>query len=469
VCADALASATRGIHAIAGRLVAYSASIVWLCLPALWNGFPLMFDDVGGYLERWPTHSLGLGRSATYGVLLWITRDASFVPVILLQALVTTFVIDRALKIFRPGWPAWSLPGVVALLSLTTGLAMFASKALPDAWAGPAVLALHLLAWHSERLTLGERVAMIAIIVFAGAAHMAIFGLLAAVSALYGLLFLCRRPLRMAPAGVAILAPWLGFALLLATDAIVAGRPAPTPGGEAFLLGRLIEDGGAKITLDEECPRQDWQLCQFKDALPDYAEAFIFYADSPLQKIGGVDDPRAQQEMRSIIVRAIIDHPLAQLNQAIVLTTEQFVDIGTSGVMEPLMAAHARWTIQRFTPWLLPGFDQARQQTQQIDLSLWSDWIVIPFGVAASLALPLLAAVLWRRGFRREAMLPALLFVTLMINAAICGVISSPNDRYQARLVWLAPLVIGLALPPLQLRLGRKSAGSAVTNTSPGP
>src|SRR5215469_8714396 len=90
----------------------YCLAIALLSLPALWNGFPLMYDDVGGYLERWPTHSLGLGRSAAYGVLLWATRGAAFVPAILLQSLIMTFVIDRALKIFRSGWPAWSLPGI---------------------------------------------------------------------------------------------------------------------------------------------------------------------------------------------------------------------------------------------------------------------------------------------------------------------------------------------------------------------
>src|SRR5205823_12459058 len=48
------------------------AAVALLCLPAIWNGFLLVFDDVGGYLERWPTRSLGLGRSAVYGLLLLI-------------------------------------------------------------------------------------------------------------------------------------------------------------------------------------------------------------------------------------------------------------------------------------------------------------------------------------------------------------------------------------------------------------
>jgi hypothetical protein len=55
-----------------------------------------MYDDVGGYLERWPTRGLGLGRSTVYGLLLRLTRSAAFVPAIVLQALVTVFVVDDA-------------------------------------------------------------------------------------------------------------------------------------------------------------------------------------------------------------------------------------------------------------------------------------------------------------------------------------------------------------------------------------
>src|SRR5260370_22088981 len=72
--------------AITRHSAAYFLTVVMLCLPALWNGFPLMFDDVGGYLERWPTGSVGLGRSTVYGLLLWITQSAWFVPVLVFQA-----------------------------------------------------------------------------------------------------------------------------------------------------------------------------------------------------------------------------------------------------------------------------------------------------------------------------------------------------------------------------------------------
>jgi len=453
-------------------IATYAIAIALLCAPVLWNGFPLMFDDVGGYLERWPTGTLGQGRSAVYGLLLWISRGSSFVPVVLLQALVTTFVVDRALTLFAPRTPRspWLLSVVIAAISMTSGVALFVSKILPDAWAAPAVLSLHLLAWYRDRLTRLECIAMAAIIAFAGASHMATFGVLAGLSVLNGIAWLARRKLQLAPTGIvnSTVAVWSGLALLLIVNVVVAGRLSLTPGGEVFLLGRMIEDGTADRTLREECPRADWHLCDFRTELPDYAEAFIFDANSPLQKIGGGNDPRARSEIASIILTSIRRHPIDHLGQAIALTARQFVDVGTGGAMEPLMAQHARWIFTLYAPKMIPAFDAARQQTGSVDVSRWSDWVVVPMSIVAAFALPALAVVLWRAGRRRDALLPAMLFLALLGNAAICGFTIGSSDRYQARLVWLAPLTIGLLMRSSLRREFGREAGFGVTGAGDG-
>ncbi len=439
-------------HPVARCVVAYAVAVALLCAPALWNGFPLMFDDVGGYLLRWPTASLGIGRSSIYGLALWITRSGSFFPLIVLQALATVFVVDRAIRAFVVRAPSpWWLPGTIAAIAATSGAAFFAAKAIPDAWAAPGVLALHLLAWHSESLARWQRTALAAIVALAGATHMATFGVLAGLSALYAVAWLARRPLRLTPtgSGLAIAAVWAGLVVLLAGNFVVAGRIALPSEGDIFLFGRMVEDGMAGEILAEECPRPDWRLCDYRAALPGYQEAFIFDADGPLQKIGGEDDPGARREIAAIIARSLARHPLAHAWSAITLTASQFVDLGTGGVMEPLLSWHTRWALTRYAPGLVAGFDAARQQTEVIDLGPWSDWVVVPVSITASLALPGIGVLLWRAGHRRDAMLPAFLFLALLGNAAVCGVVSSPNDRYQARLAWLATMALGLTIPGL--------------------
>jgi hypothetical protein len=371
-----------------------------------------------------------------------------FVPAIVLQALVTVFVVDRAIKAFVPGArPQWLLAVTVAVLAAVSGVALFVSDPIPDAWQAPSVLALHLLVWHSHRFSNGERLVMAGIVAFAGASHMAMFSVLAGMSVVHAAAWCARRRLHLAaPRGIgfAAAAVWSGLVLQVAGNFIVTGRITLQADGEIFLLARMIEDGMAADVLSEECPRADWKLCRYRDALPSYAEAFMFVPDSLLEKIGGAYDPDARREIAAIIARALVRHPLANASRAIELTATQFVDVGTGGAMERSQSGHTRAALIRRAPALVSWYDAARQQTSDIDVGGWSDWVVVPVSVVATFALPLFAMLLWRRGLRREAMLPALVFFALLGNAAVCGVVAGSNDRYQARLVWLAPLAIGL-------------------------
>src|ERR1700674_4345969 len=141
------------------RVAALVIAGTLLCVPAMWNGFPILYDDVGGYLERWPTHTLGPGRSVPYGLLLWVTAPGFWIPVIILQASVTIFVVDRALETWRLDRSPWTIVAVIGVIAATSGAAFFVSQTIPDAWVAPAVLALHLLAWHADQLSRVERVA----------------------------------------------------------------------------------------------------------------------------------------------------------------------------------------------------------------------------------------------------------------------------------------------------------------------
>ena len=46
------------------------AATLLLLAPALWNGFPLLEYDTGGYLARWFEGTLVVSRSTVYGLFL---------------------------------------------------------------------------------------------------------------------------------------------------------------------------------------------------------------------------------------------------------------------------------------------------------------------------------------------------------------------------------------------------------------
>src|SRR6185503_5394421 len=96
---------------------AIMCSMALLSAPALWNHFPLLQFDTGGYLARWYEGILVPSRAVMYGLILNGGEWWNFWPVILLQSALTVWVIALVLRVhglFRP----LVLFGVIAALSL---------------------------------------------------------------------------------------------------------------------------------------------------------------------------------------------------------------------------------------------------------------------------------------------------------------------------------------------------------------
>src|SRR5215470_16000990 len=69
-----------------------------LLAPALWNGFPLLEYDTGGYLARWFEGTLEVSRSTVYGLFLVVLARPDFWPAVTVQAALTVWVIALILR-----------------------------------------------------------------------------------------------------------------------------------------------------------------------------------------------------------------------------------------------------------------------------------------------------------------------------------------------------------------------------------
>ena len=97
-------------------------------------------------------------------------------------------------------------------------------------------------------------------------------------------------------------------------------------------------------------------------------------------------------------------------------------------------------------PQLFAQFMRARQQTERFDVAPLN-YLHVP--VAALAVAGLGFALLFRRRLKiapEAAALCLVILLALAANAAICGVFSHPVDRYQSRVVLLAPLAIALLI-----------------------
>ncbi|HYW59323.1 MAG TPA: hypothetical protein VE909_02285, partial [Xanthobacteraceae bacterium] len=214
------------------RLGAGLAAILALLAPALWNGFPLLEYDTGGYLARWFEGYLVPSRSVVYGLFVTAGWPLDFWPVIALQAAATVWILALVLRSFGLGDRPWTLLGVIVGLSLATTLPWIASILLTDIFAGLAVLALHLLVMRPETLGRHERTALVLFVAFAGATHSATFLVLVGLAALAGLASLIDRRMVAPRAALrAMVTVVLAAAMLLAANLAVSKRLAWTPGG----------------------------------------------------------------------------------------------------------------------------------------------------------------------------------------------------------------------------------------------
>jgi hypothetical protein len=165
------------IAASAWVWIAAVAIPLMLLAPALWNGYPLLQYDTGGYLARWYEGYLVPSRSTVFGIYLHVGEDSRFWINLGIQALATLWILQLTLRVFGILRPL-RLMAVSAALILTTALPWLASMLLTDIFAGLSVLSLFILALHGDKTSAIEKCLLFAFTAFAAATHSATLAVL---------------------------------------------------------------------------------------------------------------------------------------------------------------------------------------------------------------------------------------------------------------------------------------------------
>lgn len=423
--------------------------------PALWNGYPIVFFDTGGYIKRVLDWDLEPGRSFFYGLFLFVSSLGwfSFWGTVLAQSAATLWLIHLTLRSHAVGirdWPAAQVTGAFAiLLSTITGVSWYSAQLMPDILLPLLVLCFWLLAFRWDEMEAGERLGVAAIALLALLSHMSSMALAMGLVVVIGMARLLDRwrdwglrprvgPAAALLAASLILMPTLHMALI--------GKPGFTPGGPVFIFGRLVQDGLAQRYLAEHCPDPTIKLCAYRDQLPNTADDFIWHKDSPFAAIGGWDGANA--ELSRLVTGIITAYPGTFLSTALVATADQFAMVKTGDGLDEWQEV-TRWIFRSFMPEAQNlAFISARQQREQIRQPLFDSLNAVHVPVALASCLGLLFTLGWgfRTGRRDLAALALFTLIALAGNAFINGALSNPHDRYQSRLVWLATLVVLMAL-----------------------
>jgi hypothetical protein len=418
------------------------AALLW---PALWNGFPIVFYDTGGYLTRPFTQTLELGRSALFGAFLAGGIPLNFWPNIVVQAVVVAWVLTLELRAQGLSDRLMAYWLVIIALSGLTGLPWYAAQLMPDVLVPVTVLALHLLAVKDTLLRRWERATLVVIVSFAIASHMTILALALGLLAVAG--FWCALSSRLGLTGPllrhAVLAITLGLFISGLSNLVIGGHFGFTPGGMNFLFARLVQDGIVSLYLADRCLHEVIALCQYQHDIAAFSTSdWLWDEDSPLYKLGGPD--AFASEAQRIVIATAIDYPIMHIRTAFKAALDQFGSFATGDGIDPL-AWNTYWALEKFAPKTFTAFVAARQQQGSIDFTVMNA-IHVPVGWLAIGALPLILLASARRLIPpNSADLAATTLIALAGNAFICGALSNPHDRYQSRLIPLALLSIIVA------------------------
>jgi hypothetical protein len=430
------------------RLGEALAATLLLLAPAMWNGFPFLQYDSGGYLARWFEGYLVPSRSTVYGLFAVAGWPLDFWPEVLLQAAAAVWIIWLVLRVYGLGDRPLALLGTVAALAATTSLPWIADILLTDIFAGTAVLALHLVLFTPAALSRRETAGLVLLIGFAAATHSATLAVLMAIVAVAGVARLYRRdllPLAALGRGTGALA--LSVAMLLGTNFALSGQLAWTPGGYGIVFARMMQDGIVVRYLDAHCPDPRLRLCPYRHKLPPTADQFL-WSDGPFNELGRFDG--LGDEMRTIVLESLAEYPGAQIETAISASARQLVKVESGeGVLNSVW--HTYGIIERYMPTVVPAMRAARQQHGEVSFRALNE-VQVPVALISMLLLPVVLLI-GRGDYGDLRLLAATIAVALLANAVLCGALSNPHNRYGARLVWVATFAV--ALVPMRYAVTR--------------
>lgn len=434
-----------------------------LMWPAFYNGWPLVFSDTGAFmfmaLELSPIWDKPVAYAAFLHALSW---RFSYWPAAFVQCLIIAHLVWLSLRVLGLAGRPWYL-ATMLVLAAGTAAPWFVAQLMPDFLAPAMTIAVTLLVFADDLLSRRERWWLAFLIMLAAASHLSHLALL------LGLLIVvlpCRSRLglRFWPSGRAVAALFLpavaAIALVVSSNALMHGRISLSPYGAVFPLARQLATGPAKLWLERNCPAAGVRLCnRIEELVVDRnSDRVLWDRGSPLFADG--DETVIMPDVRRILFGTLREFPLEVGREAARDTAEQLVMVRIGDALVP---DHLPITVLNNLEKHLPGreadaFRASRQFSGKLEIvphfHLPHYAVLAVSGVillGAALAGPGLLAPFWG--------MVAVTALSLLGNAFVCGVLSGPHDRYQARMIWLLPMLAMIALA--MIRRKRRSGAKA--------
>jgi hypothetical protein len=427
-----------------------------LAAAAFFNGAPLLYPDSLDYLLHGSEAARVLFFDATAD--WWSTRSFLYAlailplhghitawPIVTFHALVTAWLVWLTLRTtLSRSSPARFLVAI-SLITVLTSVSWFVSYVMPDIFAALLILGTNLLCFQWGRLNRGERLGIIGLVWFSIVSHnshlLIAIGLIPAVVAVEVWI---RRSTsqRLLPAARLAAITLVAIGATLVVNAALLGEPSLSGRRPPFLLARVIADGTAHPYLEEHCEDLELAVCQQTKPLPDNIRDVLWSEGSLWGSASRELRQRMREEEIQVVIGSIRNDPIAQSIASVRNFWNQLNTFGLWGSYYPDPYIEAR--IHEALPRVADSYHQTRQGREALHEGFFGGLHRV--SLIASLGVILLFALLQRRAIPIQFVAFATIVgLGVLGNAAITGVLSNVEERYQSRVVWLIPLLAFVA------------------------
>ncbi len=413
--------------------------------------------------ERFALTSMG-ARSAYYGVFLYGgVALGSLWLVAAIQGLLALWPAWRLSKAIAPLAKPWTFVPVSLLIAAGTSLPLFAGFAMPDVFAGVALLCGVLLLIYRHTLSRRAQIfnwcLLSLALSFHGSHTMTALGLAVIGASLMVLLKADRRE-TFVRASLIMAAVITGFAANAFYAQSVKAKWGEELRRPPFLIARVLADGPGRSYLRQACNSgTPYVLCRFRHQALDDSDKILWSGTAGIglfNRLAYEDRVALGKEEFRFAFNTVLHDPLGQVTASLQNWWWQLNLIYVEDPLRnPYVFLNDRYWGDTNLPLLIPDAakcktDRAacRSRLRMDPLRAWHTTIFVLAG----------GFLLWRlvqgevaKAFRQKNMsfdqdaikamtAIGLLLAGYVINAAVCGVLSGPFPRYQARIAWIIPL-----------------------------
>jgi len=450
-------------------VITYLLSSIILIIPALWNGYPLVYSDTGTYILAFPSHNIPVDRAIGYSIYIQIIgMRVSLWPIIFSQALILVFLIDLVLKSiisigFRSRLAILLL--IILVLSITTGIDNYASQVMPDIWMSIMILSI-LLLFIRQAIDWPLLLLLFSFFLVAVLSHysnLLVATILLIISMIIAVIFRKKSIINVKSLKIFALGCLLAWLIAPAINLYYGAGFKLSRANWVMLTARFVHEGIIQDYLKENCNKNEFILCPFKDSIPNDCIDFLWgnsvLYDGNCIKAGWGECWIEKNDEFGRMILSMLKNPTyfkRTVKMAFTSTYLQLLDFDI-GLMSPMKEnTPPYYGIEKIFPRELKQYSSSRQNKEYIHFKMGS--IIQRYVVLLSFLLIIFLCLFnYKINILQtnQILLLYFLLIGLVINAFICGSLSLVIDRYQARVVWLVPFMAILFL--LQLFAKPKS------------